>query len=296
MSVFDENMKWTGFGGLKPPEPSLDGAAAVVLPVPYDSTTCYRSGTRGGPRAIIEASAQVELYDPEWGVDLEGLDVVLLPEVEQEVSGPEAMVKRVETVYRAVSEKVPFVLTIGGEHSVSAAAVRVLAERFKGALTVVQIDAHADLRDSYQGSPASHACVMRRISEHAPIVQAGIRNASREEAEFIRTSGHPVYHAWDIAGRTDWIGGMIEHLEENVYITIDLDGFDPSVVPGVGTPEPGGLGWRETVEAIRGIGRERKIVGADVMELLPVPGSVVSDFTAARLCFKLLAAAALSPR
>lgn len=296
MSVFENSLKGSGFGGLKKEEPDFSGAHAAVLPVPYDSTVCYDAGTRKGPAAIVAASQQVETYDLAWGVDYEELSITLLDEVEQIVTGPDKMLDTVESVYRAVSEKVPFILTLGGEHSLTTAPVRVLSEKYKGSLTVVQFDAHADLRESYQGSPYSHASVMRRVIEMAPITQIGIRNASKPEWEFINESGHPVYYAWDVAGRTDWIDGMIDKLNDNVYITFDLDGFDPAVAPGVGTPEPGGLGWRETVEAIRRIGKKRNIVGADVMELKPIPGSVVSEFAAARLAFKLLGAALMLER
>ena len=181
----------------------------------------------------------------------------------------------------------------GGDHSLTTAAVRSLARRFEETLTVVQIDAHADLRTKYQGSPFSHACVMRRAAELAPIVQIGVRNMSKVENDFIKNSGHPVYPAWDIAGKTGWIGPMVDSLTENVYITFDLDGFDPSVVPGVGTPEPGGLSWDDAMNIIHAIGSKRKIVGADVMELRPIPGSVQSEFAAAKLSFKLLSAALL---
>jgi len=291
MSLFTDSLKGGGFGGFQWDEPRLVGVDAAVIPVPYDLTVSYAAGTRNGPRAIIDASSQVELYDAAWDINYEDLNLALPNEVEQVITGPGDMVDRVEEVYRAVYEKAPFILTLGGEHSITTAPVRVLSEKYGDTLTVVQFDAHSDLRDSYQGSPFSHASVMRRVVDLAPITQIGIRNVSKPEMDFIRANGHPVYYSWDVAGKTDWIDGMVDDLKENVYITFDLDGFDPSVVPGVGTPEPGGLYWRETVEAIKRIGEKRNIVGADVMELKPIPGSVVSEFSAARLCFKLLGAA-----
>jgi agmatinase len=203
------------------------------------------------------------------------------------------MVSKVEAIYDATLDKTGFVLMLGGDHSLTTAPVRSLARRFENNLTVVQIDAHTDLRDKYQGSPYSHACVMRRVIEHAPIVQIGVRSISKVENDFITDSGHPVYPAWDVAGKTDWIGPMVDSLAENVYITFDLDGFDPSVVPGVGTPEPGGLSWDDAMNILHAIGSKRKIVGADVMELRPIAGSVQSEFAAAKLCFKLLSAALL---
>ncbi|VAX20885.1 Agmatinase [hydrothermal vent metagenome] len=289
--IFADNFKGGGFGGLVGHSPDFDGSRAAILPVPYDGAVSYKSGAREGPGAIIEASCHVELYDTQWNVDNERLKLTLLNEVEPDVSGPEETIAKVETVYGAAFDKTGFVLMLGGDHSLTTAPVRSLARRFKEALTIVQIDAHTDLRDTYQGSPFSHACVMRRAIELAPIVQIGVRSMSKVESDFIKDSGHPVYPAWDVAGKTDWIEPMVDALTENVYITFDLDGFDPSVVPGVGTPEPGGLSWDDAMNIIHAIGSRRKIVGADVMELRPIPGSVQSQFTAAKLCFKLLSAA-----
>jgi len=293
MSVFSENLAGGGFGAFGAYEPDLAGADAVILPVPYDATVCYQPGTRNGPQAIINSAPQVEHYDFDSGFNCEDLKLTLLNEIETDVSGPEAMMARIEKVYKAVAKKVPFILMLGGEHSIPHPAVRVMAEKHKGSLSVVQFDAHADLRDSYMGSPHSHASVMRRVIDFAPITQIGIRNVSKEEAEFIKTSGHPVYYAQDITGKTNWIDDMVKGLNENVYISVDLDGFDPSVIPGVGTPEPGGLLWRDVTEAIKRIGEKRNIVGADVVELKPLPGSVQSEFTAAKLCFKILSTAFL---
>ncbi len=291
--IFADNFKGGGFGGLAGHSPVFDGSHAAILPVPYDGAVSYKSGAREGPGAIIEASCHVELYDTQWNVDNERLGLTLLNEVEPDVCGPEETIAKVETVYEATLDKTGFVLMLGGDHSLTTAPVRSLARRFEKTLTVVQIDAHTDLRDKYQGSPFSHACVMRRVIELAPIVQIGVRSISKVESDFIKTSGHRVYPAWDVAGQTDWIEPMVDALTENVYITFDLDGFDPSVAPGVGTPEPGGLSWGDAINIIHAIGSKRKIVGADVMELRPIPGSVQSQFTAAKLCFKLLSAAFL---
>jgi len=294
MTPFAKNLSGGGFGGLENTQPDIDDVDAVVLPAPYDGAASYLPGSRLGPSAIIQASAHVELYDAQWGVDCEQLRIATLNPVEPDVSGPGATISRIEKVYDQIASKAGFVLMLGGDHSLTTAPVTALANRFENNLTVVQFDAHADLRDTYQSSPHSHACVMRRVIERAGIVQIGLRNISREEAGFIKKSGHPVYPAWEISDRTDWIGSMLDQLSEHVYITVDLDCFDPSVVPGVGTPEPGGLAWAGMTEVIRMIGSRRKIVGADIMELAPIPGSVQSEFTAAKLGFKILAAALLS--
>jgi agmatinase len=282
-----------GFGALRPEEPDFYGVQAAILPVPYDAATSYKSGTREGPAAILAASAQVELFDPEWDLDYESLRLATLTDFEQDAGGPERMVNRLEKAYAILLKKVPFILMLGGDHSLTTSAIRPLAKKYKDTLTVVQFDAHTDLREDWQGSPYSHACVMRRVIDLAPITQIGVRNISRGEWDFIGRSRHPVYPAWEIAGQTAWIDGMVDALAENVYITFDLDCLDPSVIPGVGTPEPGGMGWSQVCAAIRAIGEKRKIVGADVMELRPLPGSAQSEFAAAKLCFRLLGAALL---
>ena len=287
-------LKGSGFGGMAINLPDFSGARAAVLPVPYDAATSYKSGTREGPRSILEASAQVELFDPEWGLDYEDLTIATLNEMEIDVAGPEAMLEKTERVYKEALEKAGFVLMLGGDHSLTTAAVRQVAPLHEGALSVVQFDAHTDLRDSWQGSKFSHASVMSRVKEMAPIVQVGVRNISRGEWEFIGESGHPVYPAWELDGRDDgWIDQMTSGLKENVYITFDLDCLDPSIMPGVGTPEPGGMGWRQACDAIKAIGQRRRIVGADLMELRPIPGTHQSEFLAARLGFRLLGAALL---
>ncbi len=286
----------SGFGGVDFTSDDLSSADALVLPVPFDGAVSYLSGTREGPSAIIRASEQVELYDAQWGVDCADLSIALLDEVEPDVSGPANMVEKVKTVYKAAMEKCGFILMLGGDHSLTCAPAQVLAERYGPSLTVVQFDAHTDLRENYQGSPFSHACVMRRVVDHASIVQVGVRNISLEEEQFIGQSGHPVYKAWDMHSDPGWIDSLVDNISEHVYITFDLDGLDPSVVPGVGTPEPGGLSWEMAVSAIKAIGERSQVVGADVMELRPIPGSVQSEFTAARLCYKLLAAALLLNR
>jgi len=293
MGVFSINLAPGGFGGLDNADPARSAVDAAVLPVPYDATVTYRGGARYGPQAIIGASAQVELYDAEWGVDLERLSIALLDPVEPGDAEPEDVIAKIETACEALLPVTGFLLTLGGEHSVTIAPVRALSKKFGGRLSVVQFDAHADLRDTWQGSPWSHACVMRRVAGFAPIVQIGLRNISKEEKSFIDASGHPVFPVWELDREGAWIEQMVDGLEENVYITFDLDGLDPAAVPGVGTPEPDGLSWRQATDAIKAIGEKKNIVGADVVELAPIAGSVQSEFAAAKLCFKLLAAALL---
>jgi agmatinase len=235
----------------------------------------------------------VELYDAEWEVDYEDIKLATISPLQPDVSGPENMINKLSTVCEAALQESDFLLTLGGDHSLSLAPIRAYAKKYGKSLTVVQFDAHADLRDTWQGSPHSHACVMRRASEVTNIAQIGIRNISKKENEFINTSGHPVCRAWDITCRSAWVDRFLERLTDDVYITIDMDCFDPSVAPGVGTPEPGGLRWQEVCNIVKAIGESKNIVGADIMEVSPMPGSVVTEFTAAKLCYKVMAAALL---
>jgi agmatinase len=284
------------FLGLPPEASDAARSRVVVLPVPYEASTTFLRGTGGGPAAILAASTQVEFFDETERDEPCMLGLHTLPPLD--VSGaPEDVVARVEGAVAAHAAAGRFVLTLGGEHTVSIGAVRGAA-RGRGPLTVVQIDAHADLRDEYEGSPFNHACVMRRLAERFPLVQVGIRAYSAEEDEFIRRSGITAVTAREIAasrGRgpeTDedapWIRKVLNALgTERVYLSVDLDGLDPSVVPSVGTPDPGGLSWYETLALVRALFARGGVAGADVVELCPSSGSAMSDYAAARLAYKI---------
>lgn len=272
------------FGGLPNDLSDPVRAGVYVLPVPYESTTTYGSGTREGPHAILQASRQVELYDIELACEPSAVGIHTLPEVEPLAGDPEGMVHRIEEICREVFDRGKLLAMLGGEHTISAGAVRAAVERFPD-LTVVQLDAHADLRDTYEGTQYSHACVMRRISEIAPIVQIGIRSLSGEEAEHLdRNPGRIVYareaRAFDLS--------PLSGLSGPLYITIDMDVFDPSLVPGVGTPEPGGVDWYPVLDIVRTLTEVGTVVGFDVVELCPIPHQPASDFVAARLIYKLI--------
>ncbi len=264
-------------------------ARVVILPAPYDGTTSYVPGTRFGPRRIIEASPYLEFYDEETETEVyRRAPFLTLPEPELPLAAEEA-VHTLKEILRPHLARGLFPVTLGGEHTVSLAPLSLLAERHPD-LCLVQIDAHADLRDVYQGSRFSHACVMRRALElGVRLFQVGLRALSREEAEFIRTSGHRVFWAREALKDPAGVGRRI--FEEvggvPVYVTIDLDGLDPSEVPGVGTPEPGGLRWYDVLDLLRELSRA-KIVGFDVVELLPLPHEHRSEFLAARLVYKFL--------
>jgi agmatinase len=263
-------------------------ARFAILPVPYDATTSYNVGARDGPRAIITASQQVELYDEALGRESWKAGVATLPAIEPDVSGPEATVRAIERAARRVVRDGKFLIALGGEHSISSGLVRAARSRHR-ALSVLQIDAHADLRDSYQGSPWSHACVMRRVHDlGVPAVGVGVRNYSQEEARFIRSAGKKVISARACREGRDWIGEAAAVLSDEVYVTIDIDGLDPAYAPGTGTPEPGGLDWYQVTDLLEAVARARKIVAADLVEVRPLPGSPVTEFLAAKLLYRLI--------
>ncbi len=273
-------------------QPSFDDAKVVVVPVPYDATASYGSGTRYGPSAIIEASSQLELYDIELGKNTcDSLPVYTMDELAISKGSPE---KTLETVKQAVGRirelgKRPVVL--GGEHSITSGAVAGLGEK----VSVLQIDAHADLRDSYEGTKYSHASVMRRIHEMSDeVVQVGIRSMSDEEAEFAKEKKVDIFYADQLIqnkenGRISKgdIEKIASKLTGNLYVTVDVDGFDPSVVPGTGTPEPGGLLWHDVLDIMRAVS-SKNVVGFDIVEVLPSPPFRTSEFLAAKLAYKMM--------
>jgi len=265
----------------------------AILPVPYERTTTYRKGTAEGPAALLLASAQVELFEEETG--LRPLDAgvrTLDPILERGM--PETLAPRVEEVWLAERRGGRTVGLLGGEHSVSLGAIRAAARCHRG-LGILQVDAHPDLRDSYEGTRYGHGCVMRRALDDpsiASLVQVGLRAISPEDDEATRADArirpfrsHEIFRR----PREAWIAEVVDALPERVYLTFDLDGLDPSVIPGTGTPEPGGLGWWEALALLREVCRRRDVVGFDVVELLPEPPSAISDFAAAHLVFKILA-------
>ncbi len=278
------------FLGLEGPDADFEKSKVVILPVPYERTVSFRGGCSRGPGAILEASRAIELYDDELLCCPSDSGIHTHGELECEIN-PGEMVKSVKETCRGLAKKGKFVITVGGEHSVTAGAFAAQKE-IHSKLSVLSIDAHCDLRDSYQGSRFSHACVMRRVLETgAAVVVAGVRSMSAEEAEFARTSKDLfIFRADDIAGlksRKD-MARIVEKLGQKVYLSIDVDGLDPSIMPSVGTPEPGGLGWPETTALIREVFGMRNVVGMDIVELSPIPGICAPDFTAAKLIYKAI--------
>jgi agmatinase len=278
------------FGGLPEEHSKYETSRAVIFPVPLERTTTYEHGTRNGPAAILAASRNMELYDEELGIEpYKEFGIVTLPAIDTMDGTLQEVLEELFTAESELFADGKFPVALGGEHSLTPPLVSAAAKKFKN-LSVLQIDAHADLRDKYQGNPASHACAMRRVVEICPAVQVGIRSLCEEEARDIPNLPVKVYWAKDIARAPlkTWIAKVLGDLSSHVYVTIDVDGFDPSVVPATGTPEPGGLDWHQVTSLMRAVAGHKKIVGMDVVELLPQPGHHASDFLAAKLVYKCL--------
>lgn len=257
----------------------------AILPFPYEKTTCYVKGTKNGPDAIIKASSEMELYDEELGNIFEA-GICTMRHLEGN-SKPELMESVVHKNIKALLDGNKFVAVLGGEHSITSGIVKAFREKYDG-LSVLQIDAHADLRDDFEGSRYSHACAMRRTIEICPVVPVGIRSLSHEESEFIKEKKLKIFWAKDVVGNDAWFDAAISMLSRNVYITIDFDGLDPSVMPSVGTPEPGGFGYYQLLRFLKKVCEKRNVVGFDAVELCPNKNDISSDFTAARIIYKLI--------
>lgn len=264
-----------------------DRARVAILPIPYDATTSYQPGSRFGPRAIIDASRYLEEYDEELGCDPSSVGIYTCPELEPVAGDPKAMLDRVEAVVSYLIGRGKFVSLLGGEHSLTMAAVKAHAKAY-GPVSVLQLDAHLDLRDTYHDSAFSHACVMRRVWEVAPVVAVGARSCSGPEARWLEEREGACFWASEAVGDVAWSEAVCESLGERVYVTIDLDVFDPSVMPAVGTPEPGGLDWATVTLLLRTVAARRQVVGFDVVELAPIPGLRAPDTLAAKLVYKMV--------
>ncbi len=275
------------FGGVDPAYPTFEEAEFVVIPIPYDLTSTYQSGSRRGPHAILDASGNMELYDEELCKETYLAGIYTLPPLESDARGPAEMVN---IIHHAISDileynKIPVIL--GGEHSISFGVVKAMKEKYSE-ISVLQLDAHADLRNYYQCSPYGHASVGRRISELCPLVQAGIRSISVEEADFLKTGIVKQFSADFILEEQSGWQKVCEYLSGDVYITVDIDVLDPSIMPATGTPEPGGIYWKDLLRIIRGVSKRCRVRGFDVVELLPIPGMVAPDFLTAKLVYRIM--------
>ena len=278
------------FGGIAEEEfSSFERARVLVWPISYEGTVSYGSGTGRGAEAIIDASRNMELYDEETDAEVYKLGIHTLDQ-SPPLEPPARMMASLYQRARELVESGKFIAMIGGEHSVSGPVIRAHAERYED-LSVLQIDAHADLRDTYDGTPHSHASIMARVTRDLklPSVQCGIRSISAEEARSLDELPTRIFWAKDIVGRTDWWEDAVSSLTENVYLTVDIDGLDPSLVAQTGTPEPGGLGWYEVLGLIRTLAARKRVVGLDLTEYSYVEGQTASAFLCAKLIYKSLA-------
>ena len=283
------------FGGTLPETRTFDDSAVVILPIPVDRTTSYVPGTRNGPREILIASSHMELWDEEVGADVHGVGIFTLPEMELPFGELEPLLAEIRRVAAEVLARDKFLVALGGEHSITPPLVAAVAARHRG-LSVLQIDAHADLRDCYMGTPHNHACATRRALEYAPVTQVGIRSLSAEEAQALPSLNTKIFYDATMRRDPDWIDRVVDTLSDTVYVTIDVDGLDPAIMPATGTPEPGGLSWYEILALLRATIARKTVVACDVVELSPLPGLMAPNFLCAKLIYKILTYRFAKPR
>ena len=286
----------SNFLGIEDEYSSFEKSKIVVVPVPYERTVSYGSGTKLGPRAILEASHYVEFYDEETGREVyKELGIATLEPLTLTKKSDEVALNFIYETARSLIQEKKFIITLGGEHTISQATIAAFSKKYSD-LSVLQIDAHTDLRMEYQGNKFSHACVMARVCEFLDprrLVQVGIRAQCIEEAEYIRDHGIATLYAHEIReGKYTkimkyWEDFAIEKLTEHVYVTFDVDGLDPSIMPATGTPEPNGLFWQETMTLLSKLGKRKKVVGCDVVEFSPLKGLHYPDVTAAKLISRM---------
>lgn len=272
------------YGDLPHPFGDREYSSIVMVPVPYDATSTWIKGADRGPAAMLEASANMELYDIETDSEVYRKGI----HTDQPLNVPEDPLSMVALVEKRVGywlEKKKMVVTLGGEHSISLGAVLAHQHYYPG-MSVLQLDAHTDLRPEYEGSPYNHACVMSRIREHCPVTQVGIRSMDVDEKAFIQPDR--IFPQETLIHEPDWMDRVIRTLNDEVYLTLDLDVLDPSVMPSTGTPEPGGMDWYTLLALLRKVAENRKIVGFDIVELCPVESNKAPDFLAAKLIYKIL--------
>jgi agmatinase len=282
-----EHMDVGAFGGTTPTTVDFDAARVVILPIPFDRTTSYVPGTRTGPHEILVASSHMELWDEETQTDVHSIGICTLPEIEFPFATMEEVVDEIRRVASELVSRGKFPIFLGGEHSITPPLVAAVAQKYRN-LSVLQIDAHADLRRDYMGTPHSHACAMRRTLDYAKTTQVGIRSLSTEEAADIPSLNTTIFYDYNMRQDPAWMDRVVDSLSQDVYITIDVDGFDPAIMPATGTPEPGGLSWYEGLALLRKVIAERNVVAWDIVELSPMGGNVAPNFLCAKLIYKML--------
>ena len=274
---------------------SYQDARVVILPIPYEATTTYRKGCETGPESILDASQQLEAYDEELGhqtcleIGIHTVEPIADTRIDPGLDAQE-MLSRTSSKVKELLRDGKYVIALGGEHAITTGIVKAYQDFYQETFTVVQIDAHGDMRFEFEGSIHNHACVMRRVLELGlPTLPVAIRSISQEEAKLIEEKAIPVVWDRDIAADPDWIEKAINEIKtKKVFLTIDVDGIDPGLIPGVGTPEPGGLSWNMTLRFLKRLYQSCEVIGCDVMELAPINDSVVSEFTTAKLIYKLI--------
>lgn len=272
------------YAGIPDKYTQLDQAEIVLIPVPYDGTSTYGKGADKGPDAILDASENMELYDIETRSEVYKQGVYISPSVIEDAS-PEAMTEAVDSTVSEYISKGKFVTMLGGEHSVSIGSIRAFNRKYNN-LSVLQLDAHSDLRPEYMGSACNHACALHEASKTCNTVQVGIRSMDTVELPFVKEENF--FTSYAIRKNPNWQNDVLNRLTDNVYITIDLDAFDPSIMPATGTPEPGGLLWNETLDLLKKVFKKCNVVGFDIVELAPIEDLHAPDFLAAKLYYKML--------
>jgi agmatinase len=277
-------METKTYAGISEEYAKLENSKIVLIPVPYDGTSTWQKGADKGPKAFLEASENMELYDIETDSEVYKQGVYLTEPIKVNAT-PEAMADAVHQETKSYIKKNKFVTVFGGEHSISIGTIRAFNEMFPS-LTVLHIDAHADLRKSYDGSSCNHACAVYEASQNTNLIQVGIRSMDIKEKSVMNLD--KTYFAHDMAIDDSWMDSAIDQMTDNVFITFDLDAFDPSILPSTGTPEPGGLLWYETMDFLKQVFAEKNVVGFDIVELCPNEIDKSSDFLAAKLYYKML--------
>lgn len=291
----DDERFWPPKGFCCPPYPyaEYDHSRVVILPVPYDSTVTARAGARDGPSAIIANSEDMEMYDVGIGFEPYLHGIYTSPAVAVTNESPEAMINRVHEVSREYVDDGKFLVTFGGEHTIAIGSFRAHRDKYPN-LSVLAIDAHADLRDEYLDTPYNHACALRRMLDDVPVVQVGLRSAAVEEAALIKERNLPFFSPKAFRRLPD-LAPVLDNLTEHVYITVDLDGIDSGEMAAVGTPEPGGLRWDEVSDLIEAVAAHKRIVGFDLMELSPDLGPKAHSYAASKLAYRMIGYALGAP-
>jgi len=272
------------FAGIEKKYAEFQDAAILLQSIPYDGTSTWGKGADKGFEAFLKAAENMELYDIETDSEVYQQGIHILPPITEKAS-PEKVFEKVYENTKKILKTDKFPTFFGGEHSISIGVLRAFYEQYRD-ITILQLDAHADLRESYQGTPFNHACALHEASKHAHLVQVGIRSMDISEKQYLKKEN--CFLAKDINAKENWIDSVISRLGKKVYITIDLDVFDPSIMPATGTPEPGGLYWYDVLSLMKKVFSEKNVLGFDLVELAPVPGNPAPDFLAAKLYYKML--------